>query len=97
MSFLEMESPDLAGTQSEAGREANIRRGSTDRMALQAARHRGPRLLIVFASWLVRMEHRMREREILSGWDAALSLKLDHLTDIRERLAQYNDSERRGR
>ncbi len=67
----------------------------TDKTALQATQHRGPSLLITLASWLVRIEHRRFERSIPAGWDAALSLTLDRLTDIRERLAEYLDSERR--
>ena len=95
MTALDMSNPGLAGTKSGAGIEADTRRSSTGGIALQAARHTGPRLLIVFASWLVRIEHRMRQREIPFGWDAALSLQLDQLTDIQERLAEYLDSERR--
>jgi len=54
-----------------------------------------PHLLIVLAAWLVRLEHRMRQREISAGWDAALSLQLDRLSVIREQLAEYLGSERR--
>ena len=95
MTSLEMESPGLADTKSGAGIEADTRRSSTDGTTLQAVRHTGPRLLIVIAAWLVHLAHRMRQREILSGWDATLSLQLDRLTDIRERLAEYLGSERR--
>lgn len=95
MTSLEMESLGLAGTKFGAGIEADIRRSSTDRTTLQAVRHTGPHLLIVLAAWLVRLEHRMRQREIPADWDAALSLQLDRLTDIRERLAEYLGSERR--
>lgn len=95
MTSLEMESPSLAGTKSGAGIEADTRRSSTGRTTLQAVRHIGPRHLIVLASWLVRIEHRMLERKIPAGWDAALSLQLDRLTDIRERLAEYLDPARR--
>ena len=95
MTSLEMRNPGLAGTKSGAGTEADTRRSSTDRTTLQAAWHRGPRLLIVLASWLVRIEHRMRQREIPAGWDAGLSLQLDRLTVIREQLAEYLGSERR--
>jgi hypothetical protein len=54
-----------------------------------------PSLLVVLAAWLVRVEHRGLERNIPADWDAAFSLQLDRLTDIRERLAEYLDSERR--
>lgn len=55
-----------------------------------------PYLLIVFAAWLVRIEHQMRQREILvGGFEAALSLQLDRLTVLREQLAEYFGSERR--
>ena len=52
---------------------------------------------VVFAAWLVRIEHRLLARKIPAGWDAALSLQLDRLTDIRERLAEYLGSQRRRR
>jgi len=95
MTSLEMESPSLADTKTGAGVDTDTCRTSTGETALQAAWHRGPRLLIVLASWLVRIEHRMRQREIPVGWDAVLSLQLDRLTDIRERLDEYLGSERR--
>lgn len=95
MTTLEMRNPGLAGTKSGAGVDTDCCRSSTARTTLQASRHRGPRLLIVLASWLARIEHRMRHQEIRSGWDAALSLQLDRLTDIRERIAEYLGSERR--
>jgi hypothetical protein len=62
---------------------------------LRTARHSGPRFLVVFAAWLVRIEHRLLARKIPAGWDAALSLQLDRLTDIRERLNEYLGSQRR--
>ena len=95
MISLEMESPGLAGTKSGAEIEADIPTGSTGRIALQAVRHRGPRFLIILAAWLVRTEHRRLERNIPTDWDAAFSLQLDRLTDIRERLTEYLDLERR--
>ena len=95
MTSLEMRSSGLAGTKSGAGVEVDTRRSSTDRTTLQAVRHTGPRLLILLAAWLVRLEHRMRQRETPAGWDAVLSLQLDRLTDIQERLAEYLDAERR--
>ena len=61
----------------------------------QAAQHRGPSFLITLASWLVRIEHRRLKRNIPAYWDAVLSLQLDRLTDIQERLAEYLDAERR--
>ena len=95
MTSLEVESPSLAGTKTGAGIEADTRKSCTDRTTLQAVWHTGPRLLIVLAAWLVRLEHRTRQKEIPVDWDAALSLQLDRLTDIRERLAEYLGSERR--
>ena len=62
---------------------------------LRTARHSGPRFLVVLAAWLVRIEHRLLARKIPAGWDAALSLRLDQLTDIRERLAEYLGAQRR--
>jgi|CXWL01.1.fsa_nt_gi hypothetical protein len=56
---------------------------------------RGQALLIMLAAWLVRIEHRKVTRKIPAGWDSALSLQLDRLTDIRERLAEYLGSQRR--
>jgi hypothetical protein len=50
---------------------------------------------LALAAWLVHVEHRRGARTIPAGWDAALSLQLDRLTDIQERLAEYLDSERR--
>jgi hypothetical protein len=95
MTALEMRNPGLADTKAGAGIDTDTRTSSTDRTTLQASRHKGPRPLIVLASWLVRIEHRMRQREIPVGWDAVLSLQLDRLTDIRERLDEYLGSERR--
>lgn len=92
MTSLEMRNPGLAGTKTGAGIEADTHRSSTGRTALQTARHRRPRLLIVLAAWLVNLEHRRRERNIPAGWDATLSLQLDQLLEIRERLAEYLDS-----
>ena len=94
MTFLEMSTPGLAGTKTGAGIEADTCESSTARTALRTTRHSGPRFLVVFAAWLVRIEHRLLARNIPAGWDAALSLQLDRLTDIRERLAEYLDSER---
>lgn len=95
MMSLEMESPSLAGTKTGAETEADTPRSSTARTALQTARHRGSSLLVILAAWLVRIEHRRLERNIPTDWDADLSLQLDQLTDIRERLAEYLGSERR--
>ena len=50
---------------------------------------------LILAAWLVHIEHRLLARKIPAGWDTVLSLRLDQLTDIRERLAEYLDSERR--
>lgn len=95
MTTPEMESPVLAGTNTGAETEADTRSSSTARTALQTARRRGSSILVILAAWLVRFEHRRRERNIPAHWDAVLSLQLDRLTDIRERLAEYLDSERR--
>ena len=95
MTSLKIENPDLAGTRIGAETEADTPRGSTAKAALQAARRRGSSLLVILAAWLLRFEHRRLERNIPAHWDAALSLQLDRLTDIRERLAEYLDSERR--
>lgn len=46
-------------------------------------------VLIAVAAWLVRFEHRRLERNISADWDAAFSLQLDRLIDIRERLTEY--------
>ena len=55
--------------------------------ARQASREQsGHAFLVMLAAWLVRIEHRLLERRIPADWDAALSLQLDRLTDIRERL-----------
>jgi hypothetical protein len=95
MIALKMENSSLASTRTEAGTDADTHLSSTASTALHAVQHTGPRLLIVLASWLVRIEHRMRRREPLAGWDTALSLQLDRLTDIQERLAEYRDAEQR--
>jgi len=94
MTSLEMRTPGLAGIKTGAGFEADACESSTARTALRTARHSGPRFLVVLAAWLVRIEHRLLERNIPAGWDADLSLKLDRLADIWERLAEYLDSER---
>src|SRR5262249_61055868 len=73
MTSLEMRNPGLAGTKSGGGVETDCCRNSTDKTTLQASRHKG--LLIVLASWLVRIEHRKMARKIPSAWDAALSLQ----------------------
>ena len=44
---------------------------------------------ITLAAWLVRVVHRRLERNMTGGWNADVSLQLDQLTDIRERLAEY--------
>lgn len=93
MTSLKIENPDLAGTGAET--EADPPRGSTAKTTLQVARRRGSNLLVILAAWLLRFEHRRLERNIPVGWDAVLSLQLDRLTDIRERLAEYLDLERR--
>jgi hypothetical protein len=95
MTFLEMGSPSLASTKTGAGTEADTLRSSTARTALQAAWRRGSSLLVILAAWLIRFEHRRLERNIQAGWDGTLSLQLDRLTDIRERLTEYLGSERR--
>ena len=95
MMSLEMESPGLAGTKTGAGTEVDAPERSMAWNVLQAARHRGPSLLVVLTAWLLRFEHRRLERKIPAGWDAAVSLQLDRLTDIRERLAEYLDKGRR--
>ena len=92
----EIENPGPGANQETgADMEAHTREISTARSVEQGPRHHGPRRLILLAAWLVRREHRRREREIQNGWDAALSLQLDRLTDLRERLAEYLSSERR--
>lgn len=93
MTSLEMSNPGLAGTKTGAGTEADTSKSSTARTALQTARRRGSSLLVILAAWLLRFEYRRLARNIPAGWDAALSLRLDQLTDIRERLAEYRDSE----
>jgi len=95
MISLEMEGPSLAGTKTGAETIAGTPRSSTARTALQAAWRRGSSLLVILAAWLLRFEHRRLARNIPAGWDAVLSLQLDRLTDIRERLAEYLDAERR--
>ena len=95
MMSLEMERPSLAGTKTGAETKADTPRSSTARTALQTAWHRGSNLLIILAAWLIRTEHRRLARNIPARWDEALSLQLDRLTDIRERLAEYLDSEQR--
>lgn len=50
---------------------------------------------ITLAAWFVRIVHRRLEQKITGGWNADLSLQLDRLTDIRERLAEYLGAERR--
>ena len=95
MTALEMRSPGMADTNTGAAVEPDRRESSSARTALQPVRNRGPRPLVVLAAWLVRIEHRLLERKIPADWDAILSLQLDRLTDIRERLAEYLDSEQR--
>lgn len=46
-------------------------------------------MLIVVASWLVRIERRRLERNIAAGWNLSLSLRLDLLLKIKEQLAEY--------
>ena len=95
MTALRKESPGMAGTTTGAEIDTDTRTSSTDRTTLQAVRHRGGRLLVILAAWLIRIENRLLERNLTEDWDAALSLQLDRLTDIRERLAEYLGSERR--
>ena len=85
----------MAGTTTGAEIDTHPRRNSTDRNARQAVRTRGAHLLVILAVWLVRLEHRRLERNITGGWDAAVSLQLDRLIDVRERLTEYLDEERR--
>ena len=94
MIALETENPDLAGTRTGADMEIDTREVTTTSSARQDPRPSLPSLLVALAAWLLRLAHRRREREIQNGWDAALSLQLDRLTDIRERLAEYLNAER---
>ena len=48
---------------------------------------------IAFAAWLVRLEKGKLERTIPAVWNPRVSLQLDQLLDIRERLADYRTSE----
>ena len=89
MTLLEMENPGPGANQAGADIEEDGRESSTTRNARQ-----GPRVLIILARWLVRLEQLNVERLVPAGWDAALSLQLDRLTDIRERLAEYLNAER---
>ena len=99
MNSLEMKSPGLAGTKTGAGTEGNTRESSTDRSALQETRQ-APSILIRLAAWLVRLEKGKLERKIpvlrddpsVPG-DPGLSLQLDQLLEISERLADYRNSE----
>ncbi len=93
MIVLEMESPGLAGTKARADKDPKLGEDNPDENPLQTAKQSGPRLLVTLAAWLVRMELRRRERHILAGWDTPLSLQLDQLTDIRERLSEYLDAD----
>ena len=94
MTSLEMENPGTARTVAGADTGTDTREPSTARSARQDPRPSLPSLLVALAAWLLRLAHRRREREIQNGWDAALSLQLDRLTDIRERLAEYLNAER---
>lgn len=62
---------------------------------LSGAMNGGLSILIVLASWLVRMEQRRFERKTAAGWDLSLSLRLDRLMEIREQLSEYLASARR--
>jgi hypothetical protein len=93
MTSLEMKNPGLADTKTGANIEVDADKNNMAKHPLQATRHMWPNLLVVLAAWLVRIEHRRMARNIPSGWDAALSLQFDRLTDIRERLAEYLGSE----
>ena len=95
MMSLEMDIPGLAGTNTGTETEADTTTSSTARTVLQDAWRRGSRLLVMLAAWLLRFEYRRLARNIPAGWDTALSLQLDRLTDIHERLAEYLDAERR--
>lgn len=92
MNSLETESPGLVGTKAGAETEGHTRESSTDRNAVQGCRPR-PSLLIRLAAWLVRLENGKLERTIPAVWNPRLSLQLDQLLDIRERLADYQTSE----
>ena len=94
MTSLEMENPGPGANQETgADTEARTQKSSTTRSAQQAW-HDGSRLLTILATWIIRLAHRMREREIQHGWDAALSLQLDRPTVARECLADYLRVER---
>lgn len=95
MNSLAKENPGMAGTTTGAEIDTDIPRNTIVRNIRQAVRHRGARLLVILAVWLVRLEHRRLERNITGGWDAAVSLQLDRLIDVRERLTEYLDEERR--
>ena len=94
MIALETENPGLAGTRTGADMEIDTREVTTTSSTRQGPRHKRRRPLIVLATWLVRLEQRNVARQVPAGWDAALSLQLDRLTDIRERLAEYLTAER---
>ena len=99
MTTLEMSSPGLAGTKTGAGTEGITRENNTGRNVVQESRQQ-PSLLIKLAAWLVRLEKGKLERKIpvlrddpSVPWDPGLSLQLDHLLDMSERLADYRTSE----
>ena len=95
MNALQKENPGMAGTTTGAEIDTNISRNSTDTNARQAVRDWISHVLIMLASRIVRIAHRRLEENIPADWDAALSLQLDRLIDVRERLAEYLEAERR--
>ena len=92
MNSLEMKSPGLAGTKTGAGTEGITRENNTGRNVVQESRPQ-PSLLIKLAAWLVRLEKGKLERKIPAVWNPRLSLQLDQLLDMSERLADYRTSE----
>ena len=92
MKSLQMSSPGLAGTKTGAETEGHTRESNTGQHAVQGSRQQ-PSLLIELAAWLVRLEKRKLERKIPAAWNPSVSLQLDQLLDISERLADYRTSE----
>ena len=95
MTTLEMDRPVVAGTNAGEGTEVDECERRMASTTPYASQRRGAGLLVLLTSWVLGVEHRWRERRISAGWDAALSLQLDRLTDILARLADYRDAERR--
>ena len=94
MTSLETDNPGTAATVTGADTEADTQINSTTSSARQAPQRNDPSLLITLAAWLIRLVLRRRERKMQHGWDEALSVQLEPLTDAGVHLANYLSAER---